>query len=92
MNLKKFSLFKFNYRRPNETEYISQYIIAEHFPDAFNKLYIDNGDAVEVYSCEVIAKEGVDLSIVPEYVLSRLPEKGEVKVIQGMQDYQYNNN
>ena len=81
-------MFKFTYRRPESHDYETQYIIAEDFPMAFDNLYFDKGDEIDIYACEKIAKEGIDLTISSKYVLSRQPEKGEATVIQGMKDYQ----
>lgn len=89
MSIKKpFELYKFVYRRLDGSGDYTCYIVAEHFPAAFNRIYESYGDEIKILGVEVLANESVDLVIDPTYTLTiKKQEEENTVIIRGMQDY-----
>lgn len=83
---KKFELYKFTFRKYDNTNYESQYVIAEHYAAAFGLLFESNGDEIDIYSMEKIAREKIDLIIDPYYVTSKIPN--DPVIVKGFNDYE----
>ena len=84
--IKPYELYKFVYRRLDGNEYVA-YIVSEHFPQAFNRMYMSYGEDIKIISVEVLANEQVDLVIDPTYTKRLELQQQESVIIRGMQDY-----
>lgn len=84
--LKPYELYKFIYRRCDSNNY-EAYIVAEHFPSAFNRMYDSYGEDIKILSAEVLANEKVNLVIDPSYTNRILKDQENKVIIRGMQDY-----